>query len=270
MTSFSILDLSTVSEGATVADALENTRRMAIAAEEAGYKRVLACRASRHGRNCERGDFAGDRAPGHATSGFVSVPAASCFQTISPYVIAEQFGTLAALFPAVSTWVSPSAGTDMATARALRRDLQAAAERFPDDILELKAWLGPTLGGPAGDRHAGHGIAGAALYLGSSLYSAHLAAALGLPYAFASHFGARPAFRGDRYLSQPFRAFDQLDQPYVMAGVMGVWRRRTRRRLIIFTSPSSNSSTCAGAAPENIRRGPPIWTNSGRRWSGRW
>ncbi len=271
MTYFSVLDLSTISEGSTVSDALENTRRMAVAAEDAGYKRFWL--AEHHGMT-GIASAATSLVIGHAGyatkririgSGGIMLP------NHSPYIIAEQFGTLAALFPVASIWVwVVRPGTDMATARALRRDMQAAAERFPDDILELKAWLGPRADGQRVIAVPGMGSQVPLYILGSSLYSAHLAAALGLPYAFASHFAPDQLFEAIDIYRSRFQPSDQLDQPYVMAGVMGVVPRRTTRRPITSPPPSSNSSTCGAAGPDNIRRRLPTWTSTGRRWSGPW
>lgn len=250
MTSFSILDLSTISEGTTVSDALENTRRMAIAAEEAGYKRFWL--AEHHG-------MAGIASAatsivishaGHATkrirvgSGGIMLP------NHSPYIIAEQFGTLAALFPGrVDLGLGRAPGTDMATARALRRDMQAAAERFPDDILELKAWLGPRVEGQRVIAVPGMGSQVPLYILGSSLYSAHLAAALGLPYAFASHFAPDQLFEAIHIYRSRFEPSDQLDQPYVMAGVMGVVAETDEEAAYYFTSAQQQFV--------NLRRGRP-------------
>lgn len=250
MTSFSILDLSTVSEGATVADALENTRRMAIVAEEAGYKRFWL--AEHHGMagiaSAATSLVIGHA--GHATkririgSGGIMLP------NHSPYIIAEQFGTLAALFPGrVDLGLGRAPGTDMATARALRRDMQAAAERFPDDILELKAWLGPRSEGQRVIAMPGMGSQVPLYILGSSLYSAHLAAALGLPYAFASHFAPDQLFEAIDIYRSRFEPSDHLDQPYVMAGVMGVVAETDEEAAYYFTSAQQQFV--------NLRRGRP-------------
>jgi luciferase family oxidoreductase group 1 len=250
MTSFSILDLSSISEGATVSDALENTRRMAVTAEEAGYKRFWL--AEHHGMTgiASAATSLVIGHAGHATkririgSGGIMLP------NHSPYVIAEQFGTLAALFPGrVDLGLGRAPGTDMATARALRRDMQAAAERFPDDILELKAWLGPRAEGQRVIAVPGMGSEVPLYILGSSLYSAHLAAALGLPYAFASHFAPDQLFEAIHIYRSRFEPSDQLDQPYVMAGVMGVVADTDAEAAYLFTSAQQQFV--------NLRRGQP-------------
>ncbi|MCD2179936.1 LLM class flavin-dependent oxidoreductase [Rhizobium sp. C1] len=250
MTYFSVLDLSTISEGSTVSDALENTRRMAVAAEDAGYKRFWL--AEHHGMT-GIASAATSLVIGHAGyatkririgSGGIMLP------NHSPYIIAEQFGTLAALFPGrVDLGLGRAPGTDMATARALRRDMQAAAERFPDDILELKAWLGSRADGQRVIAVPGMGSQVPLYILGSSLYSAHLAAALGLPYAFASHFAPDQLFEAIDIYRSRFQPSDQLDQPYVMAGVMGVVAETDDEAAYYFTSAQQQFV--------NLRRGRP-------------
>lgn len=250
MTFFSVLDLSTVSEGATVADALENTRRMAIAAEEAGYKRFWL--AEHHGMTgiASAATSLVIGHAGHATTRIRIGSGGIMLPNHSPYIIAEQFGTLAALFPGrVDLGLGRAPGTDMATARALRRDMQAASERFPDDILELKSWLGPRAEGQRVIAVPGMGSQVPLYILGSSLYSAHLAAALGLPYAFASHFAPDQLFEAIDIYRSRFQPSDQLDQPYVMAGVMGVVAETDEEAAFYFTSAQQQFV--------NLRRGRP-------------
>lgn len=250
MIPFSVLDLSPICDGATVADALENTRRMAIAAEDAGYKRFWLAEHHGTGGVASAATSLVIAHAGYATrrirvgSGGVMLP------NHAPYVIAEQFGTLAALFPGrVDLGLGRAPGTDMATARALRRDLQAASERFPNDIMELKTYLGPrqpdqrVIAVPGMDSNVPLWI------LGSSLYSAHLAAALGLPYAFASHFAPDQLFEAIHIYRDRFEPSAQLDQPYVVAGVMGVIGDSDEDAEYMFTSAQQQFI--------NLRRGRP-------------
>jgi luciferase family oxidoreductase group 1 len=140
----------------------------------------------------------------------------------SPLVIAEQFGTLEALFPGrVDLGLGRAPGTDMRTAQALRRNLDAGAQSFPNDIVELQYLLGP-----ASDTQSILAVPGInsnipIWLLGSSLYSAHLAAALGLPYAFASHFAPDSLIEAIAIYRERFTPSATLDKPYVMVGVMG-------------------------------------------------
>jgi luciferase family oxidoreductase group 1 len=237
MIPFSILDLSPIGEGYSVRDALEQSRRLAIKAEEQGYKRVWL--AEHHGM------------PGiaSAATSLVISHVGAATRTIrvgsggimlpnhSPLVIAEQFGTLEALLPGrVDLGLGRAPGTDMRTASALRRNLAAGAENFPHDILELQRLLGAPeddqalLAVPGMDAHVPIWL------LGSSLYSAHLAAALGLPYAFASHFAPDMLLDAIAIYRERFQPSAQLDKPYVMVGVMGVAAETDEEAERLFTS----------------------------------
>ena len=223
MIPFSILDLSQISEGASISDALANSARMAQAAEAAGYKRYWL--AEHHGM------------PGiaSAATSIVIAHVGAATKTIrigsggimlpnhSPLVIAEQFGTLEALNPGrVDLGIGRAPGTDMMTARALRRNMDAGVESFPNDILELQHLLGEPdegqriLAVPGANSHVPIWL------LGSSLYSAQLAAQLGLPYAFASHFAPELLFDALQHYRQHFRPSAVLNKPHTMVGVMGV------------------------------------------------
>ena len=222
MIPFSILDLSQICEGATASDALNNSARMAKAAEEKGYHRYWL--AEHHGM------------PGiaSAATSIVIAHVGQATKTIrvgsggimlpnhSPLVIAEQFGTLEALFPGrVDLGLGRAPGTDMMTARALRRNLDHGVDSFPQDIRELQAYLGAPgegqriLAVPGANSHVPIWL------LGSSLYSAQLAAALGLPYAFASHFAPELLFEALHIYRRDFKP-GAVDKPRTMVGVMGV------------------------------------------------
>ena len=222
MIPFSILDLSQIGEGFTATDALDNSARMAKAAEERGYFRYWL--AEHHGM------------PGIASAATAVVIAhvGQATKTIrvgsggimlpnhSPLVIAEQFGTLEALFPGrVDLGIGRAPGTDMMTARALRRNLDRGVDTFPQDILELQAYLGVPdegqriLAVPGANSHVPIWL------LGSSLYSAQLAAALGLPYAFASHFAPELLFEALHIYRRDFKP-GVIEKPHTMVGVMGV------------------------------------------------
>ncbi len=237
MIPFSILDLSPIAEGHTVTEALDASRRMAQKAEELGFKRFWL--AEHHGM------------PGIASAAtsivIAHVGAATkririgsggiMLPNHSPLVIAEQFGTLAALFPdRVDLGLGRAPGTDMRTARALRRNLEAGAESFPHDIIELQRLLGEP-----GEDQALLAIPGARSHvpiwvLGSSLYSAHLAAALGLPYAFASHFAPDSLLEAIAIYRERFEPSAELDKPHVMVGVMGVGADSDAQARYLFTS----------------------------------
>jgi luciferase family oxidoreductase group 1 len=222
MIPFSILDLSQVVEGSTVEESFRNTARMAQAAERAGYHRYWL--AEHHGMPAVASSATAVLIGhvGHATSRIRIGSGGIMLPNHSPLVVAEQFGTLAALFPGrVDLGLGRAPGTDMRTARALRRDLEAGAHTFPNDILELKRLFGAAEDGQV-LAMPGMGSNVPVWLLGSSLYSAHLAAALGLPYAFASHFAPDALMDAIAIYRERFQPSEQLDRPYVMAGIMGV------------------------------------------------
>jgi len=134
-------------------------------------------------------------------------------------VIAEQFGTLESLYPGrIDLGLGRAPGTDMVTLRALRRDPHAA-EAFPDDVLELQALFGPVQPGQAYRAVPGAGLNVPLWILGSSLYGAQLAAHLGLPYAFASHFAPDALTQALAIYRERFRPSAQLDRPHAMVGI---------------------------------------------------
>jgi len=137
----------------------------------------------------------------------------------APLVIAEQFGTLAALHPGrIDLGLGRAPGTDQTTMRALRRD-PMAAESFPQDVLELQAFLGDDTRVPGVHATPGRGTKVPLYILGSSLFGAQLAALLGLPFGFASHFAPDALYEAVAIYRERFRPSEQLDAPYVIAGV---------------------------------------------------
>src|SRR6202035_3687152 len=138
----------------------------------------------------------------------------------APLVIAEQFGTLESLFPGrIDLGLGRAPGTDQTTARALRRDLQGSADNFPDDVVELRRYFADPVPGQRVRAVPGAGLHVPLWLLGSSLFSAQLAAALGLPFAFASHFAPADMMDALRVYRRTFRPSDRLDRPYAMLGV---------------------------------------------------
>lgn len=236
MTAFSILDLCPIVEGGTTIDALASTRLMAKQAEDSGFTRFWL--AEHHGM---KGIASAATAlviaeAGHATSTIRIGSGGIMLPNHAPLVIAEQFGTLEALFPGrVDLGLGRAPGTDMNTARALRRNLESGANSFPDDIVELQYYLGEPqermlLAVPGAGSHVPLWI------LGSSIYSAHLAAALGLPYAFASHFAPDMLFEALDIYRDKFTPSAQLDAPYVMAAAMGVMADTDAEAAYLFTT----------------------------------
>lgn len=237
MIPFSILDLSPVAEGSDVRQSLDSSRRMAQKAEELGYTRFWL--AEHHGMpgiaSAATAVVIGH--VGAATSRIRIGSGGVMLPNHSPLVIAEQFGTLEALFPGrVDLGLGRAPGTDMRTARALRRNLDAGAENFPNDVVELQRLLGPYDENQPILAVPGTNAKVPIWLLGSSLYSAHLAAALGLPYAFASHFAPDSLLDAIDLYRNRFTPSPTLDQPYVMVGVMGALADTDAEAERLFTS----------------------------------
>jgi luciferase family oxidoreductase group 1 len=221
MQSFSLLDLSPIPEGGSAADAFANTVRLARAAESAGYARYWL---AEHHNMPGIASAATALVIGHVAAATKTIRVGAggiMLPNHAPLVIAEQFGTLATLYPdRIDLGLGRAPGTDMATARALRRHM-APEDSFPQDVQELIAYLGdmpetaPVRAIPGAGTHVPVWI------LGSSLYGAQLAAYFGLPYAFASHFA--PAMLGEALETYraTFRPSTHLAKPFVMmaAGV---------------------------------------------------
>ncbi len=237
MIPFSILDLSLVGEGYSVSEALAQSARLAVKAEEQGYRRVWL--AEHHGMPgiasaataIVIGHIGAATSKIRIGSGGVMLP------NHSPLVIAEQFGTLEALFPGrVDLGLGRAPGTDMRTAGALRRNLDAGAESFPHDILELQRLLGAPEPNQGLLAVPGMNTNVPIWLLGSSTYSAHLAAALGLPYAFASHFAPDMLMDAIAIYRERFQPSATLDKPHVTVGVMGVAAETDEEAERLFTS----------------------------------
>ncbi len=215
----SILDLAQVVRGETTADSLRASVTMAQHAERWGYRRIWY--AEHHNMptiaSSATAVLIGQVAAATSTitlgSGGVMLP------NHSPLVIAEQFGTLASFHPGrIELGLGRAPGTDQQTMVAMRRD-PASADRFPQDVLELQGYLSAQSRIDGVEATPGKGT-GVPLYiLGSSLFGAHLAAALGLPYAFASHFAPAALHQAVRVYRDEFTPSEQLDRPHVLAAV---------------------------------------------------
>ena len=215
----SILDLASIGEGESVRDSLEGCVLVAQRAEELGYKRVWY--AEHHNSESIASSatavliahVAANTKHIRLGSGGVMLP------NHSPLVVAEQFGTLGSLHPGrIDLGLGRAPGTDQNTVRALRRDPRAA-ETFAQDVLELQAYLGDTSRVSNVNATPGRGTHVPLYILGSSLFGAQLAAALGLPYAFASHFAPQSLHEAVHTYRERFRPSAQLEAPYVMAGI---------------------------------------------------
>lgn len=217
---FSILDLATITQGNTAADAFRNGLDLAQKAEQLGYKRFWL--AEHHNMESIASSatsvLIGYIAAGTSTirvgSGGIMLP------NHAPLVIAEQFGTLASLYPGrIDLGVGRAPGTDQVTARALRRERVETVQDFPDDVEELLKYF--SLENKRGRVRAipGEGLDIPVWILGSSLFSAELAAKMGLPYAFASHFAPTYFEEALALYRKNFQPSEYLKAPYVMACV---------------------------------------------------
>jgi luciferase family oxidoreductase group 1 len=217
---FAILDLAPVRDDGSPAQALHNSLSLAQHAEKLGFSRFWV--AEHHNMegiaSAATAVLLGYLAAGTSSirlgSGGVMLP------NHAPLVVAEQFGTLEALYPGrIELGLGRAPGADQYTAHALRRDRAGSADDFPQDVEELQTLLGPRQPGqrviamPGIDSHVPIWL------LGSSLFSAHLAAQMGLPYAFASHFAPRFLHEALRIYRNNFRPSAVLEKPYVMVGV---------------------------------------------------
>jgi luciferase family oxidoreductase group 1 len=218
MIPFSILDLSPITEGSSAAQSFRNTLDLARHAEDWGYLRFWL--AEHHGMpgiaSAATAVLIGHVAGGTSTirvgAGGIMLP------NHSPLVIAEQFGTLESLFPGrIDLGLGRAPGSDQLTARALRRNLASDADQFPQDVVELMEYFS------ASQPQAIRAVPGAGLnipiwILGSSHFGAQLAAALGLPYAFASHFAPAQMMQAIALYRSTFKPSAHLQKPYVMLG----------------------------------------------------
>jgi len=221
MIPFSLLDLSPIAEGSDAGQAMRNTLDLAQHAERLGYRRFwLAEHHSMPGiASAATAVLIGYVANGTSTirvgSGGVMLP------NHSPLVVAEQFGTLASLYPGrIDLGLGRAPGSDQATARALRRQLSHdTADTFPQDVEELRAYFDDARPGQRLRAVPGAGLKVPLWLLGSSLFSAQLAAAMGLPFAFASHFAPGFMRQAVDLYRRTFRPSEQLDRPHVMLGI---------------------------------------------------
>jgi luciferase family oxidoreductase group 1 len=220
MTLLSVLDLSPVPDGVTTAEALANTLDLARNADRLGYNRYwLAEHHNMPGIASAAtavviGHVAGGTSRIRVGAGGIMLP------NHAPLVIAEQFGTLASLYPGrIDLGLGRAPGTDQLTAHALRRSLSGDVNQFPNDVLELLAYFKPAEPAQRVRAVPGEGTNVPVWILGSSLYGAQLAAALGLPYAFASHFAPAELDHALEIYRTRFEPSEYLDKPYVMAGL---------------------------------------------------
>jgi luciferase family oxidoreductase group 1 len=251
MIPFSVLDLSPVTLGGTAAQSLRNTLDLAQHAETWGYRRywlaehhsmpgiasaatsVVICHVAA-GTSAIRVGAGGIMLPNH-----------------SPLVIAEQFGTLESRFPGrIDLGLGRAPGSDQATARALRRNLASDPGQFPQDVLELMGYLAPAAPEQRVMAIPGVGLKVPIWILGSSLFGAQVAAALGLPFSFASHFAPAMMMQAIDIYRARFQPSEQLDRPYVMLGFNVIAAESDAQARLLATSVQQ--------AFVNLRSGRPI------------
>jgi luciferase family oxidoreductase group 1 len=250
MTAFSVLDLSPIVEGGSAAQALANTLQLAQHAERWGYRRFWL---AEHHNMPGIASAATSIVIGHVAAGTRSIRVGAggiMLPNHSPLVIAEQFGTLATLFPGrIDLGVGRAPGTDPLTMRALRRSLEDDVRAFPENVVELMRYFQPVAPGQRVRAVPGAGLEVPIWILGSSTFGAELAAALGLPYAFASHFApAQLAAALDIY-RRKFQPRGSLGAPYVMLGINIVAADSDEQAALLLSSLEQ--------AFVNLRRGRP-------------
>src|ERR1700750_555357 len=215
MISFSVLDLSPIVRGSDASHALRNTLALAQQAERWGYQRYWL---AEHHSMPGIASAATAVAIGHVAAGTSTIRVGAggiMLPNHAPLVIAEQFGTLAALFPGrIDLGLGRAPGTDQATARALRRGQGDPVDTFPQDVLELQSYFHPAVAGEVVQAVPGSGRAVPMWILGSSLYGAQLAAALALPFAFASHFAPDHLDHALRLSRSGFKPSAALARPH--------------------------------------------------------
>ncbi len=215
----SLLDLASIGEGQSVGEALQASVLLAQRAEALGYRRIWY---AEHHNMATIASSATAVLIAHVAANTKSIRLGSggiMLPNHSPLVIAEQFGTLAALHPdRIDLGLGRAPGTDQVTVRALRSDPRAA-ENFPQDVLELQGYLSESSTIEGIHATPGRGTHVPLYILGSSLFGAQLAAHFGLPFAFASHFAPQALHQAIAIYRERFEPSQQLQQPYVMAAL---------------------------------------------------
>lgn len=264
MIPFSILDLSPIVAGSTATQALHNTLNLAQHAEQLGYHRYWL--AEHHNMpgvasaatSVVIGYVAGGTKTIRVGSGGIMLP------NHSPLVVAEQFGTLESLYPGrIDLGLGRAPGSDQATAQALRRNL-TGPDTFPQDVIELQQYFHPDETNQFIQAVPGNGLNVPIWILGSSLFGAQLAAMLGLPYAFASHFAPKDLMQALQVYRTQFRPSEQLAEPYAMVAVNVIAADTDREAERLFTSMKQQFLAIRRGKARQMQ--PPV-DNMNERWS---
>ena len=257
MIPFSILDLAPIRLGNHPAQAFKAMREQARHAEQLGYHRYWL---AEHHNMGGIGSAATSVLIGHVAEATTAIRVGSggiMLPNHAPLVIAEQFGTLESLYPGrIDLGLGRAPGTDQLTARALRRENLGSDQRFPQDVLELQSYFQPAEPAQAVRAVPGSGLQVPIWLLGSSLFSAQLAAHLGLPYSFASHFAPDLLSEALQIYRSSFRPSAQLEQPHVMVGINVVAADSDAEAEHLFTSQQMQSVDMIRG--RRCQLGPPI------------
>jgi luciferase family oxidoreductase group 1 len=245
---FSVLDLAPIAAGATPADAFRNSLELAQHAEEWGYRRFWL---AEHHNLPGIASAATAVVIGHVAGGTKTI------RVGAGGVIAEQFGTLASLYPGrIDLGLGRAPGTDVPTTRALRRDSKSTSIDFPRDVQELQSYFEPAEPGQKIRAVPGAGLRVPIWLLGSSLFGAQLAAMLGLPFAFASHFAPHDLMQALHLYRSGFKRSKHLDRPYAMLGVNVIAAATDAEARRVFTSQQQAFTQLRRGMPGQIP--PPI------------
>jgi luciferase family oxidoreductase group 1 len=242
MVPLSVLDLSPITEGGDAGQALRNSLDLARFVEALGYRRFWM---AEHHNLPGIASAATAVALAHVAAGTTRIRIGAggiMLPNHAPLLIAEQFGTLAALHPGrVELGLGRAPGSDQLTARAVRRALFGGEESFPQEVVELMGYFQPAEPGQAVVAVPGAGLDVPIWILGSSLYGAQVAAYLGLPFAFASHFAPAMMMDAIRIYRERFRPSEQLSAPNVMLGVVIVAAESEEEARYLFSSLQQSS-----------------------------
>jgi luciferase family oxidoreductase group 1 len=265
MITFSILDLAPITQGADASTALARSLDLARHAERWGYSRYWL---AEHHNMPGIASAATSVVIGHIAAGTRTIRVGAggvMLPNHSPLVIAEQFGTLAALHPGrIDLGLGRAPGTDPLTARALRRDHARSAESFPDDVVELMSYFRAPVAGQAVRAVPGAGLEVPVWLLGSSLFSAQLAAELGLPFSFASHFAPDHLLNAAEIYRARFKPSPALAKPYFMPAVSVFAADTDEEAARLFTSLAQSFVQLRRGTPGPLP--PPVDSMEGR-WS---
>jgi luciferase family oxidoreductase group 1 len=263
MVPYSLLDLAPIVQGSTASQALERALDLARHAEAWGYRRYWL---AEHHNMPGIASAATAVVIAHVAAGTTTIRVGSggvMLPNHAPLVIAEQFGTLEALFPGrIDLGLGRAPGTDQLTARALRRGSADSSDTFPQDVVELQSYFRPAVAGQAVRAVPGAGQAVPIWLLGSSLFSAQLAAALGLPFAFASHFAPDLLLPALEQYRDGFRPSESLKKPYSMAAVAVFAADTDQSAARLFTSLQQSFVTLRRGQPGPLP--PPVDSMEGK------